>query len=566
MASASPQAALAAQAAELALKSGVEATAVSITASLLGGTTDRAALTSGTASAFGFQLQVLHLAGSSSPLLFSGVLLFQGGSDWILVAGPSPGAPISPAIGVLSTGGLLWGATAGQESVQLQSQSGSCGIPLPADVTSCERATFTAAGFDISASTPASPGATGSKTASMATTPLGAGVALIIDCSVGTLCPGSVPTANVDVTPSTVTLGPGGAQVFGAKVVGNGVSSNAVTWRVQESGGGTIDANGFYTAPSATGTFHVRATSVAAPTSSGLATVTVSSPSGISVTISPATRTTTVNAGIQFESSVTGSGDTAVTWSVEEAGGGTITSQGAYTAPANPGTFHVRATSLADPTAYGRATVTVTSVAVTVTAQPNTTDGLTNLACAASGAGPYTYAWHGYRDDGDTAGLSFSSLTAVDPTATLNTTGTVGSNFYIFCVVSYGGSPAGSGYAMVTLTTGGTIPAVTVNPPTIHAGITDVTFDGSSTTNVQSVNKWIVQYGLSVAPGALEDYLKASAASWSTVFSDSSPTGMTEQVNASNFAQAGIYRVQMTVTSSNDYSEVEGTFYFQVSP
>jgi len=566
VASASPQAALAAQAAALALQSGVQANDVTLTASLLGGMPDRAALTSGTARAFGFQLQVLHLAGSPSPLLFSGVLLFQGGSDWILVAGPSPGAPIPPAVGVLSAGGVLWRATAGQESAQLLTQSGSCGIPLPASVSSCEQATFTGAGFDITASTPVFPGATGSKTASMATGPLGAGVALIIDCSIGTLCPGSTPTANVYVAPTTVTLGPGGAQRFAATVVGTDVTNNAVTWSVEESAGGTIDATGLYTAPSGTGTFHVRATSVAAPTSYGRATVTVSSASGISVSVYPATSTTTVHGSIPFQSTVTGSGDTAVTWSVEEAGGGTITSLGAYTAPANPGIFHVRATSIADPTSFGRATVTVTSVGVIVTAQPETTDGLTNLNCAASGAGPFTYAWHGYRDDGDTTGLSFSSLTAQAPTVTLTTTGMVGSNFYVFCVVSSGGTPAGSGYNMVTLTTGDTIPRVTVSPLTVHAGTTDVTFDGSLTTNVQSVVQWVVQYGQYVVPTTFEDYLKASPSSWSTVFSDSSPTGLMEHVSASKFAQPGAYRVQMTVTSSNDFSQVEGTVYFQVAP
>jgi hypothetical protein len=566
VASASPQAALAAQAAMLALRSGVQATDVTIAASLLGGMPDRAALTAGTAKAFGFQLQVLHLAGSPSPLIFSGVLLFQGGADWILVAGPSPGAPIAPAVGVLSEGGLLWQANAGQESAQLQTQSGSCGIPLPAAVSSCERATFTGAGFNITSSTPVSSGATGSKTASMTTAALGSGVALIIDCSIGTLCPGSIPTANVYIGPSTVTLGPGGSQRFSATVVGTDVTNNAVTWSVEESAGGTIDASGLYTAPSAAGTFHVRATSVAAPTSYGLATVTVSIYSGIAVSVSPATSTTIVKGGIQFESSVTGTGDTAVTWSVEESAGGTITSQGAYTAPAGTGTFHVRATSVADPTSYGRATVTVTSSTVTVTAQPNTTDGLTNLACAASGAGPYTYAWHGYRDDGDTTGLSFSSLTAQDPTVTLTTTGMVDSNFYVFCVVSKGGSFAGSGFTLVTLTTGGTIPSVTVSPSTIHAGATDVTFDGTPTTSLQSVDKWIVQYGQYVVATTFEDYLKASPSSWSTVFTDSSPTGVMEHVSASKFAQPGSYRVQMTVTSSNDFSQVEGTFYFQVAP
>jgi hypothetical protein len=400
----------------------------------------------------------------------------------------------------------------------------------------------------------------------MATASLGAGVALIIDCSIGTLCPGSTATANVYVAPSTVTLGPGGAQKFAATVVGTDVTNNAVTWSVDESAGGSIDASGLYTAPSTPGTFHVRATSVAAPTSSGTATVTVTSHTGISVAVSPASPTVNLHGSIPFVSSVTGSPDTAVIWSVEEAGGGTITSLGAYTAPGSTGTFHVRATSMADPTSYGRATVTVAGSNVTVSAQPKMTGGLTNLDCIASGAGPFTYAWHGYRDDGDTTGLSFSSLTAQAPTLTLTTTAMWGSNFYVFCEVSIGGSLAGSGFTMVTLSTGDTVADVTVTPSTPQAGVTDVTFDGTPSTAALSAVQWTVQYGQYVVVGTLEDYLKVSPSSWTTLFSDSSPTGLTEHVSKSKFAQSGVYRVQLTVTSSSDYSEEEGTYYFTVSP
>jgi hypothetical protein len=60
-----------------------------------------------------------------------------------------------------------------------------------------------------------------------------------------------------------------------------------------------------------------------------------------------------------FAAAVTGSANTAVTWAVVEAGGGTVDTTGLYTAPASSGTFHVRATSQADATAQAVATVTV---------------------------------------------------------------------------------------------------------------------------------------------------------------------------------------------------------------
>jgi len=60
-----------------------------------------------------------------------------------------------------------------------------------------------------------------------------------------------------------------------------------------------------------------------------------------------------------FTATVTGSTQTAVTWSVVEPSGGSITSAGVYTAPASAGTFHVKATSQADAAQSAQAAVTV---------------------------------------------------------------------------------------------------------------------------------------------------------------------------------------------------------------
>jgi WD40 repeat protein len=50
-----------------------------------------------------------------------------------------------------------------------------------------------------------------------------------------------------------------------------------------------------------------------------------------------------------------------VTWKVTEASGGTITSDGLYSAPGHPGTFHVVATSVTDPSISATATISVTA-------------------------------------------------------------------------------------------------------------------------------------------------------------------------------------------------------------
>jgi hypothetical protein len=70
----------------------------------------------------------------------------------------------------------------------------------------------------------------------------------------------------------------------------------------------------------------------------------------------------TTNANQAFTATVTNTSNTAVAWSVEESAGGSITDGGVYTAPGLTGTYHVIATSQADMTKTGSATVTVTSL------------------------------------------------------------------------------------------------------------------------------------------------------------------------------------------------------------
>jgi hypothetical protein len=62
-----------------------------------------------------------------------------------------------------------------------------------------------------------------------------------------------------------------------------------------------------------------------------------------------------------------------VTWSVQEASGGTISAAGLYTAPLTSGTYHVVATSRADTTRTGTATVTVSASLTCVLNTPQPT-------------------------------------------------------------------------------------------------------------------------------------------------------------------------------------------------
>ncbi|HXY50173.1 MAG TPA: kelch repeat-containing protein [Terriglobales bacterium] len=100
------------------------------------------------------------------------------------------------------------------------------------------------------------------------------------------------------------------------------------------------------------------ATSQAEPSAKGSAAVSVLVPQ---VSVTPATVTLGPSGTQAFTATVAGPADTSVTWSIQEAAGGSVSSSGAYTAPASTGFFHLVATSVADATVSGSATITVTS-------------------------------------------------------------------------------------------------------------------------------------------------------------------------------------------------------------
>lgn len=107
----------------------------------------------------------------------------------------------------------------------------------------------------------------------------------------------------VAVTPSAGAVDACRSLTFTASV--SGTTNGAVTWSVQEgSAGGTVTPAGVYTAPASAGTYHVVATSQAAPASSTAVAVTVAERI-LGVTISPANVTLARGATAQFTATVT---------------------------------------------------------------------------------------------------------------------------------------------------------------------------------------------------------------------------------------------------------------------
>lgn len=159
----------------------------------------------------------------------------------------------------------------------------------------------------------------------------------------------------VEIEPATIELEFDAVAQFQAVV--SGTTNHSVQWEVVEAAGGAIDASGVYRAPKQAGLFHVKATSVADPRRSATSTVSVRPP--VHVAILPAQVELDVGEQMKFAAVVTNTTDSRVSWEVVESDGGNVEDDGTYYAPGAPGTFHVVATSVADPRRSATATVNV---------------------------------------------------------------------------------------------------------------------------------------------------------------------------------------------------------------
>jgi hypothetical protein len=176
----------------------------------------------------------------------------------------------------------------------------------------------------------------------------------------------TVTLIGVTVAPATASISTIQTQQFTATVVNS--TNLAVTWKVDGVQGGnatvgTISAAGLYTPSAAAATHSITATSVADPTKSGSASVTVTL-AALGVTVTPAAASISTIQAQQFTATVVNSTNLAVTWKVDGVQGGnatvgTISAAGLYTPSPREATRSITATSVADPTKSGSASVTV---------------------------------------------------------------------------------------------------------------------------------------------------------------------------------------------------------------
>lgn len=148
---------------------------------------------------------------------------------------------------------------------------------------------------------------------------------------------------SVEVTPGSVDLLPGVTAAFTAKGrMSDGVQSNvSVSWTAT---GGSVTGSGVYTAGATPGVYRVIAR-LAGGTMADTSVIRIAAPPAATLTglsITPATGTVPVNGSVEFAASATWSdGSSALpelTWTAQ---GGSVSPQGAWTAPATAGTYRI---------------------------------------------------------------------------------------------------------------------------------------------------------------------------------------------------------------------------------
>lgn len=125
------------------------------------------------------------------------------------------------------------------------------------------------------------------------------------DPTVSSLATVTVDAVGVSVLPTAVTLNQGATQQFSATVTG-ATGNSGVTWAVVGAAGGTIDANGLYTAGTTAGTDYVQVSSQENPGDPmAVVTVTVNPPPTFTVGLSPSSLSIGQNSSATTQVTVT---------------------------------------------------------------------------------------------------------------------------------------------------------------------------------------------------------------------------------------------------------------------
>ena len=280
----------------------------------------------------------------------------------------------------------------------------------------------------------------------------------------------SAGQVHVYVTPATASVPSTEKQQFTAKVTNT--SDLAVTWSATK---GSISSAGLFTAPTvkADTIVSVTATSVADPTQSATAVVTVTP--AVSVSISPSAVTMNASKQQVFTATVSNTQQTRVTWSATQ---GAISGGGMFTSPNVTVTTTVRvsATSVEDPTKSATAIVTVMppiSVTVTPSSASVTASDTLQFTGVAENASEPAVTWSTTLGSISSQGVftapavlvktmvTVSAVSVEEPTRQAHAKVTVNpptSPTLIVLTTGLPGAPVGSAYSFAMSATGGFTP------------------------------------------------------------------------------------------------------------
>ena len=223
---------------------------------------------------------------------------------------------------------------------------------------------------------------------------------------------GAMPAASVGVSYRATVAASGGTAPYTFKVASGQLPTGLTLGQTTGTISGTPSASGIFK-------FDILATDSTGLTGAQPFQITVSSSGGVVVTVSPATATVVSGGTKQFSALVSNTSNTAVTWSASP---GTISTSGLYQAPtvSMNTSATVTATSQADPTKSGKASVSVTApgaLSISTLGLPAATAGTaySTMINASGGKTPYTWTVSSGSMPG---GFSLSSGGSVSGTTT----------------------------------------------------------------------------------------------------------------------------------------------------
>jgi hypothetical protein len=172
-------------------------------------------------------------------------------------------------------------------------------------------------------------------------------------------CGGGADHATFAVEPETPVVAAGEQVQLTARTTVD--LGGELEWEVQERyGGGLLHSQGpavTYVAPDVAGLYHLI---LRAPRRDGRPLKQVLAIQVVGAfTLEPGHPRVAPGGVVAFTARLKGLPRGAVRWGIQEPGGGEISEEGRYTAPARPGIYHVTALYAADPSVYSQATVTV---------------------------------------------------------------------------------------------------------------------------------------------------------------------------------------------------------------